>query len=314
MKHGRVTTYAGVLDIPEGTSGKVQVRHIVKPAGAVLQTGTQRTKLFGQPMQTQTLTFHEPTRWHELSEEDQGVWMTDLPVEQRQIDHLVARATGRVLVGGLGLGYAVAALVLKSRVKEIVVVEQSPDVIALVWPSALASVERSAASMVGRVSIVQGRLQDYLTQAKQTGERFKFGFYDIWQSDSETTFHEVVVPLRQQSDGVVGTVMCRNEDVMRSQLSTNLGVYRVLMDHPQMMVTGEKGAGLMTTLCQPTGSPYHDWSVPFWRWVRAHQGHAAVDVEYAAMRYVADYGRPERRNGLDVLQAMALDGYVVEAV
>ena len=138
MRIGTKKFYAGALDIPAGKSKGVEVKRIQKPAGTTLKSGNLRTSMFGQ--KSENLVFDEPTVWHELSEKGFGVWMTDLPIEQRQTDELIARSSGRVLVGGLGLGYAVVALAARSKVKEIVVVEKNPVIIKLVWDATVARI------------------------------------------------------------------------------------------------------------------------------------------------------------------------------
>lgn len=60
--------------------------------------------------------------------------MNDLPYELKKHLGFVLRAHGRVLVTGLGLGCVVRALLINPRVRRLVVIERSPDVIKLVMP------------------------------------------------------------------------------------------------------------------------------------------------------------------------------------
>lgn len=296
MKVGRFRKYAGVLDIPEGTSGEVTLKHKVYPPGTVLQSGNMRTLIFGR--QTgEELKFEEETRWHELSENGHGVWMTDLPIEQRQMDELVRHATGNVLVGGLGLGYAVVALASKKRVQSITVVERSADIIKLVAPSTLQKVEAIRPGLL--VKIVHNDLFTFLTEVRDTvpsaWPMFTWALFDIWQGDGETTFHEMVVPLRRLAHGIVRKVECWNEDVMRGQLLSGLAMRRMLLTHLE--------APTLDQLCDDRSDIYVKWAVPFWRWYRDHGAEVSpAFVDFVASRYVQEYGRPECKDGLDVLQ------------
>jgi hypothetical protein len=321
MKIGRTKQYAGVLQIPEGKLDGVEVRHVHKPAGTVLESGTLRTAMYGQ--KSDSITFEEPTVWHELSEDQHGVWMTDYPIEQRQTDGLIARARGRVLVGGLGLGYAVVALAARQQVREIVVVEKSPAIIALVWEATVRQVRALFPNRTVQLTVVNADLFDYLTErqemrpVRQKIPEFAWGLFDIWQSDGECTFHEVVVPLRTKAHGVVGSLVCWNEDIMRGQLYQGL-------EHHLMLVrmTDEQKAALLPMvvisldqLTADTDCIYQQWAVPFWRWYKDYTrpggvydkaGYTPATVEELVklhmLVYVRTYGRPEAANLLPALR------------
>lgn len=284
MRYGRQRKYDGILDIPEGTSGDFSITHDVKPAGTELLSWNPRVALFGQ--RGESVTYAEPTRWHTLREGD-GIWMTDLPIEQRQMDDLVRSASGRVLVGGLGLGYAVVALAAKPRVKEIVVVEKSRDVINLVWPW---TVQRVADLQLPcqKLTIANADLFDYL---KVTPDRYPWGLFDIWQGDGETTFHTMVVPLRKLAYGIVRRVECWNEDVMRGQLLQGISTRRHMLD------AGAVFADMLSldTLCdRKDRSIYTAWARPFWEWYRDYGRTSDRTVVTRVMAtYAQSYGRPE---------------------
>ena len=61
-----------------------------------------------------------------------SVVMSNTPDEIRDFYYFVRRASGRVLVNGLGLGVVVKALLDKDDITHITVIEKDPDVIALV--------------------------------------------------------------------------------------------------------------------------------------------------------------------------------------
>lgn len=80
-----------------------------------------------RPLPVTGLQLKEGRRWK--------TWMVDDPLHWEGIQHYAGRIRrGRVLVGGLGLGLIVHALRGRDDVAEIVVVEQSADVIELIGP------------------------------------------------------------------------------------------------------------------------------------------------------------------------------------
>jgi hypothetical protein len=95
------------------------------------------------------------------------VVMSDTPDELRDMSEIVWRATGRVLVHGLGLGCVVKALLAKSTVTHIDVMEVDSDVISLVG--------RYYAGQ--RCTIHQG---DCLAFRWAPGIRWDCVWHDIW--------------------------------------------------------------------------------------------------------------------------------------
>jgi len=280
----------GLLDIPEGKSGEYEIRHLHKSTGTTLPTSNLRTSFIGGQAGP-NLTFSYPTTWHELSYEG-GVWMTDLPIEQAQHDEILKPMHGNVLVGGLGLGYTLAVLCNNPRVKNVTVVEISQDVIDLVWEHHHLDPDR--------FTIIQGDLLEYLKlfREAQTGvicQTWDSAFYDIWQQDGEGTFFEVVVPLRQMSDGLVPdkNIICWNENVMRGQLSMSIqSRYHWLRDSESLKEV-HKGMYIPTLedLAGFRNDKYWDWMVPFW--IGLADGKFAMDdvIQYS-QAYAEAYGRP----------------------
>jgi len=271
-----------VVSIPEGEVGTYAIKHTVKPPGTALTTANARCAFIGG-QEAKRLIFQEETRWHSLVYEG-GVWMTDLPCEQAQLDRHIPDMHGRVLVGGLGLGYAINRLAESDDVDEIVVVEIAPEVVALVSPHLWSR---------GKVRVVQQDLFEYLKR----GEEFDSAFYDIWQLDGEAIFHGTVVPLRQASRGLIPDeqVVCWNEDVMRGQLSMALASRLQLIDDPEacaMFGTAspeETLEQLCTEQDDRAGGIYHNWAVPFFRAIRAGRIAESDRLTYAGV-YAGQYG------------------------
>jgi hypothetical protein len=277
-----------VVEIPEGRAGAFAVVHKRKPAGATLEFSSMRTRLFGDSP-TGSVHFEEETTWHALTEEG-GTWMTDLPIEQAQFDHQSRRlTTGKVLVGGLGIGYAVNALARRPDVTEIVVVERAHEVIDLVWKHVKDH---------GKGTIVHGCVHEVMAKAIEKGglPKFDAAFFDTWTFDSETTFLDEVLPLRERADvlGIPQTrVVCWNEDVMRGQLQLALQSWLTLEDATRRGLSRPSfGFPTLDELQKPTGDKYWDWRVPFFRVVKEKSLHEDAErFMLAARAYAMTYGK-----------------------
>lgn len=99
-----------------------------------------------------------------------SVVMSDTDAEKMDHEHAVMRASGRVLINGLGLGMVLNSCLLKPEVEHAIVVELSEDVIALVAP-----VYRE--KFGDRLTIVNANALDF-TPPK--GIRFGMVWHDIW--------------------------------------------------------------------------------------------------------------------------------------
>lgn len=263
-------SFLNQVRIPRGKSGSHEICHVTVPPGKPLALSNARNRLIGGQRHKGVVTYGKKTLWHELRY-DGGTWMTDFPIEQLQCRDSLKRMRGRVLVGGLGLGLAANWLARRKSVSEIVVVEISKDVVNLVAPHII--------DPRGVVKVVRSDLRQYL---RSKPGRFSWAFYDIWQSDGETTLFDTVCPLREASVGVVNDwkVVCWNEDVMRGQLFIGLQT-RI------MRANAEKGA--LELLCGDDESVNIRWSVPFFR---AYRNNRIKDLERAIRVYASMYGRP----------------------
>ena len=281
------TFYDGALRIPIGKSGDYAIEHNEKKADTSLPTTSMRTSVLGGHEQ-KNISFPYKTTWHSLTEDD-GVWMTDLPIEQTQHDNtLDGNVYGTVLIGGLGLGYAAQLIANQPQVDRIIVVEQSQDVVNLVW-------EHLRFPAHVKATIVVADLFDYLKRPFLDGlddedDVINCGFYDIWRSDGEYTFHNTVVPLRKLSFTVVdGPLYCWNEDIMRSQLMLALHTNMVMLSNPfpgiKQMTIDE------LSVRNDEMGIWHNWKVPYYEAVK--NGIFALDDKDAMMKYVRLYGMAE---------------------
>lgn len=277
--------WEGTINIPEGKSNDYAIKHI-KRKGDV-QAFNMRTTLYGQPQIT--IPFKGESTWHEMSY-DGGVWMTDLPIEQQQHDREMKPMEGadRVLVGGLGLGYAITKLVRDYDVDHIDVVEISQDVINLVWPHVPKDVKE-------RCVLHHADLFKLLEEHKDFNG-WDYAFYDIWQSDGETTFHDMIVPLRKLSMECCENVICWNEDIMRGQLLQNIlsrhrmsRIYAEAGKLPEKVGLADMGLDKQREFLCNTDDKYHKWARHLWR--SYFTGEISErGFEEAAIWYVRRYG------------------------
>ena len=198
--------------------------------------------------------------------------------------------SGRELIGGLGLGYSAQMLARRKRVQHVVVIEKSPEVVKMVAQHL--RVPR------GKLTVIVGDLFDFLDDPSpglhpmddRARVKFDWAFYDIWASDSERTFHKMVLPLIRKSVGLVdpARVLCWNENIMRAQLNMGLWSRCALDALPQPV--GTKREWTRADFQKTSGDVYHDWSVPFFQWA----GDRPLDdkLQEAIEVYAGTWGRP----------------------
>lgn len=96
--------------------------------------------------------------------------MSDTPDEIGDHLSIIHRASGHVLINGLGLGMVLQAVARKPEVESVTVIERSPDVIALVQPYYQAMFD-------SKIQIVNADAFDY---KPPTGMRYNACWHDIW--------------------------------------------------------------------------------------------------------------------------------------
>lgn len=196
--------------IPEDRSGDVRIEHRrTDPGGSIPVVGLRESFYTGLPQCSLTFKDGVETTW--LLSEEHGTWMSDMPCEIVQMEReLVQRVSGNVLIGGLGLGILANMVSKRSKVRKIVVVENSPHVIKLVGPH-----------MPRNVEIVEADVHDFVKVLKK-GE-FGTALLDTWQSTGEWTWQTEVVPLRRVISNKIRATRCWQESVMRGQVIGMLG-------------------------------------------------------------------------------------------
>lgn len=93
--------------------------------------------------------------------------MSDTPAEVQDHRYAIYKATGSVLINGLGLGVVLKGVLDKEDVTDVTVIEKSPDVIALVGPHYQDS----------RLTIIEA---DAMEWRPPKGKRYNMVWHDIW--------------------------------------------------------------------------------------------------------------------------------------
>lgn len=117
----------------------------------------------------------KPGTYTRLFHRLRGVVMSNTPMEVSTNAEFVRRATGRVMINGLGLGMVLRAVLDKKDVESVVVNEVDPDVITMVMPG----FERDI--LDGRLSIHQ---RDCFAYKPARGERYNVIWHDVWDDIS----------------------------------------------------------------------------------------------------------------------------------
>lgn len=181
-----------LVPVPPGRSGRWQVRKITVPAPPEV--------LAGYPLDPAP-----PGVYTSLEHDERGVVMIDAPAVLASHEESLDRAHGHVMLAGLGLGAWLHAVHRRPAVDRVTVVEHSPDVIDLVWPSYAHL--RGVRLLVADVQMLDPRQ-----------ERCDFAFLDIWDDDSTVHAHARAHEIaRWQAAGV--EVMAWHQDVVERRLA-----------------------------------------------------------------------------------------------
>jgi hypothetical protein len=172
------TTFPNMAEVlPEAQIGDARVRHFTW--GRIKAT----RELYARQQPVLPGTFAQlcvRERWSRTGRKRWMGYMNDTLFERISSLQFVRRANGDVLIAGLGLGMVLFPVCVKAGVRSVLVVEKSPDVIALVSP---------------HLTIVQGDIHQW---RPDEGRRFDTIFWDIlpcyW---STSDFLEICARVRE---------------------------------------------------------------------------------------------------------------------
>lgn len=104
------------------------------------------------------------------------VWMSDTPMERRTNLDFVRRATGRVLIAGLGLGLCLVPILAKPDVAAVTVIERSPEMIDLIAPQR----RFAAVPGVAKLTVICADIEDVRPRDTIAGGKWTTIYFDIW--------------------------------------------------------------------------------------------------------------------------------------
>ena len=99
--------------------------------------------------------------------------MSDTSMEHATNTEVIRRAQGSVLVAGLGLGMILIPMARKPEVKSILVIEQSQDVVDLVW----SQIQKALGKDALKVTVV---CADIFQWPIPKGAKWDVVYFDIW--------------------------------------------------------------------------------------------------------------------------------------
>jgi len=143
---------------------------------------------------------------------DDCLTMSTSPQEIFLLHIGIKEMKGKVLIGGLGIGYVVSKVLEKDNVDKVIVVEKNKNIIKLIG--------NQYKKIYGdRLEIVNEDLFKYL---KNTKEKFDTAHLDIWNGTNEATFYDYVLPLRRLAYKKIKKTYCWAEEQMISQIQNSL--------------------------------------------------------------------------------------------
>lgn len=105
------------------------------------------------------------------------VVMSNTPMEMNTNFVFIHHCSGKVMVGGLGIGMILIAIANRMHVEHLTVVERSPEVIMLVWPHIVGKLKFPAVCQLGDVDTYRdARFK------KPYPRMFDWIYFDIWSA------------------------------------------------------------------------------------------------------------------------------------
>jgi hypothetical protein len=145
------------ITVPDGVSGNCEVQTFIVPENDLSQQFSLLSSGRGVPAGT----------YKKLIIDGECV-MSNTPDEIRDFRKFVYEARGSVLINGLGLGVLLKALIEKTEITDITVIEKSADVIKLVAPTYLID---------KRITIIN---EDAFTYSPPKNKKYDTVWHDIW--------------------------------------------------------------------------------------------------------------------------------------
>jgi spermidine synthase len=157
--------------VPECEKGNVKIRHfsISEREAAVTMLRAVATGGREEPISV--------GRYCQLLVNN-GVMMSDTPMEKRTNYEVVRQARGHVFIAGLGIGMILVPILAKPEVTQVTVVERLQDVIDLVAPH----------FSDPRLEVIHA---DVFSYKPPKGTRYDVVYHDIWADQNPSDLEEM---------------------------------------------------------------------------------------------------------------------------
>ena len=163
------------VNIPEGTSGDFEVAHYTNT------TTDNKWQIYLEMKNESNLNYCVL-----LQNGCDMPIMQDSEGEYREHQWLWDNATGDVLIGGLGIGMVNVALLTNPNITSVTIIENSQDVINLVWPNCAKD---------SRFNLIQTNIE---TWNPPSGSQWDVAWFDTWTSNNPLNCAEYETLMRNK--------------------------------------------------------------------------------------------------------------------
>lgn len=120
--------------------------------------------------------------------ENEELWMCNHNVDISEHQEIANKCEGKILIGGLGLGVILKQLQKKDDIIKVIVIDNSPEVIKMVW---------KYLELDNRFKIIQDNIKHYI---KTTTKTFDYIYIDTFLDMNKKIYKKKVLPLKKLAE------------------------------------------------------------------------------------------------------------------
>lgn len=163
----------------KSVNGNFGIGHIIMDENSI--NGERLRGAFGGHESYSEVYDLEPGIYIKLVSKEEGIIMSDTPMEIRTNREFIEEAHGNVLVAGLGMGLVLLSIQGRKEVETITVVEKSQELIEFIVPHL---------PLTHKIEI---RIGDIFEWLPKDGEKFDTIYFDIWGEISGDNYPQTKV-------------------------------------------------------------------------------------------------------------------------
>ncbi len=212
--------------------GDFEIRKLTIPIGKTLQHYTSELGMCRCRFKTPfpTVQLHQIVQDGRVLDVQDGVWMSDTPMEFETTKNAVNNSKGDVLECGIGIGMFVHYASKRDEVKSITIVEQEKDVVDLVYPVVK---NKKTNTIIG----------DAIEFLKNTDKKFDFIHIDIWASVT-TPYLEIdkvlkIARKKLKPKGIVSCWLEENAENVKKKIKKGIKNGTIKQSKGDLIVNGE---------------------------------------------------------------------------